>query len=69
VHDPERVRRRERLGDLRGQRHRLVHGQDAAPKAAREVLPIEPLHGQVEFARLGHAVCPITDDPRMIKSG
>ncbi len=48
VNDPRRVRGRERVGHPRGQRRSVAHGERATREQPREVLPLEPLHRQIE---------------------
>jgi hypothetical protein len=65
VDDPARVRRAERLGHPRRERHRLADRQRRAREPAPEVLAVEPLHDQVQLPRRRLAVRDVADDARV----
>ena len=60
VHDPRRVRGRERVGDRGRDLERLGERERRAPLPLRDVFPLEPLHRDV---RLPVVELPERDDP------
>ena len=67
--DPRAVRVGQRFGHAAGHGDRLGDGRVLAFEAFRQVLAVEPLHGDVARPALGDAVGDVADDGRMDETG
>ena len=69
VHDPERVRRRQSARHARRHRERVPGRERSAREPRREVLAVEPLHGEPGSSIRRSAVRDVPHDRRVIERG
>ena len=67
MHDPRGVRGRERVAHVGRDAHALEQVERRAALALREVLALEPLHGDVGLPLVEGAERDHADDPRVVQ--